>query len=61
MPKMKFTDYMKSSNVNGIWSFLVWFIQSHEFKWVLLAVVGVLIYNPEWIVALKTWLIGLLK
>lgn len=61
MSKMKFREFMKMSDVNGVWSFLMWFIQTREFNKILLALVIILIYNPDWLKAIKEWIINFLK
>jgi hypothetical protein len=61
MSKMKFREFMKASEVKGLWSFLTWFIQTREFNKILIALVIILIYNPDWLTAIKAWIIGLLK
>jgi hypothetical protein len=57
---MTLKEHKQASNITGVWSFLVWFIKTKEFKWVLLAVVIILIYNPDWIVKFKIALMNLI-
>jgi hypothetical protein len=58
---MKLKEYKDASNVTGIWSFLTWFICTKEFKWVLGAIILILIWNPEFIVAIRQKLVDLIK
>jgi len=60
MSKMKFREFVKMSDVNGVWSFLIWFIQTREFNKILIAAVIVLIYNPDWIVKIKIGFMNLI-
>lgn len=49
----KLRKYIKDAKPANGWEVLWLFIKSKEFKWVLLAIVIILIYNPDWIVKIK--------
>ncbi len=51
--KKKFREYIQESKPANGWEVLWLFIKSKESKWLLIAIVIILIYNPDWIIKLK--------
>jgi hypothetical protein len=54
----KLIQHIKDSKPANGWEVLWLFIKSKESKWVLIAVVIILIYNPDWIVKIKLGLMN---
>lgn len=44
MAKKKLKEFMKASDIKGVWSFMVWLISTKEFlKFVIIALIALLI------------------